>query len=305
MREGQFLEDTHVSLLSGALGFNLLVVREYDNQIIFAYYDFGCDLDLAVFNFYPHHYVLINKFTISGKVCYDNQLFSPEPGCFCNQWMPISFDTHLKAVPFSEIVDLSFFSRTEHLLLTYPGFGDEEEVLSVSSGEVSEISDLFDDQEDQSFSLDLPVLPPNPAISLIFSYMQSFGRFKYDHPAQVLEAFKILHYTVLDTIQYTDQRSLHMPQYFSKLYYKCRHDTFVAICLDRKNSIIETDVSLDKYINSQRTPDFISETDNSITLYEFTVSNLYETADFNKGGGISSKIPHGIRADYKEIEQIV
>jgi hypothetical protein len=276
-------------MVAQLLGFNLWVLRILGDEVTSVYYDMGCQTDLGVANFYPYHYVRLESVSINSQVCFTSGVFCPTLGQFCNISAGVIVTVVSDSQGFEEKLDCAGWLWPNPLpLLEYSQEFAELEYFSLSSGdEVESVDDLLEDTRETHPGFDLPVLPPHPTHGIVFQYMQNFGNFVYTQPAQVLEAFVILHHTVLDIIHKADRESLHLPKYFLKLYYKCRHDTFSVLCLNLSGSNkIETDASLKRFIPSNRTPDFIHETKKAVYLYEFTVSNLYEVADFNKGGGI-------------------
>jgi hypothetical protein len=139
----------------------------------------------------------------------------------------------------------------------------------------------------QEINLFDPVLPIRPKFSLLISFMVHSEKFKFSSVPSALNCFTVLQSEVVLLLQSLYENNCVPKPDFFKLYYKFRHNVFSYLCL---NSLTETlafstDVPLSIYIDSKKTPDYIIETDDSISILEFTVSNRYDTADFNKGGG--------------------
>nr|WAK73574.1 RNA-dependent RNA polymerase [Phytophthora palustris bunya-like virus 9-1] len=166
----------------------------------------------------------------------------------------------------------------------------EEEAESEGSYEVEDETEspaeLEGSSSGEEITEQLEILPTNPQPQVLFSYLCDFGSMIADDPSEVLDAFKMVHYSVVNYIIESDNNKTLVDKYLMKMYYKCRHNTFAFICSFKGESVIDTDASLRKYIDSDRTPDCIIEDEETIHLVEFTVSNRYDMVDFNKGGGI-------------------
>lgn len=133
--------------------------------------------------------------------------------------------------------------------------------------------------------LDL-VLPMRPTFIQIISYLTANHQFS--SPMLALSCFEVAHYEFVAMLDELESDGQVMTQICFKAYYKFRHNIFSYICtrglVDGLD--ISTDASLSEYIDSNKTPDLILETDESITLLEFAVSNKYETLDYYKGAGM-------------------
>jgi hypothetical protein len=132
-----------------------------------------------------------------------------------------------------------------------------------------------------------PMLPDRATFSNICSFMANSKFFKFTNHSFLLDSFAALHYEVvliLDAL--SKENKTPIPSFF-KLYYKFRHNVFGYLCKLSLgiDDFFDTDVPLSKYIESNKTPDLILESDNEINIIEFTVSNRYDTADYFKGGG--------------------
>ncbi|QTT61003.1 RNA-dependent RNA polymerase [Phytophthora condilina negative stranded RNA virus 11] len=171
-----------------------------------------------------------------------------------------------------EIVDQTNREDTDNA----PEWESEDELPKSGSSDESEAESIM-------FS----VLPPSCDPKTLFSYLRDFGSMRIDSCVEVLDAFYIVHHSILDWLSENLNHNLVSHPYMLKLYYKARHNTFGFLCTSSLGMrAIETDQSLSKYIESNRTPDMIIENEKSIVLLEYTVSNKYDMVDFNKGGGL-------------------
>nr|UUW20939.1 MAG: RNA-dependent RNA polymerase [Sanya bunya-like virus 2] len=166
-----------------------------------------------------------------------------------------------------------------------------ESASSEEESEEEEESGQDDSQSDTSNETETnlldPLLKTRPEFKLIVSYLINSENFQFSTVEVCLRAFQILHYEVVLTVHALVQENRVPAPDFFKLYYKFRHNVFSFICQNaiKKTTFFGTDVPLSKYIPSKKTPDFIWETGTEIHIFEFTVSNRYDVADFNKGGG--------------------
>nr|UUW20958.1 MAG: RNA-dependent RNA polymerase [Sanya bunya-like virus 11] len=130
-------------------------------------------------------------------------------------------------------------------------------------------------------------LPPRPSVELLIDYLTNSPTLSFTSIQQTLEAYAIVHHEFLLTCYelQDNNRTFHSDVF--KLYYKFRHNVFAFLCNFSRFHItsFETDMPLSKYIDSKKTPDYITETEDQIEIIEYTVSNTYERADYYKGGG--------------------
>jgi hypothetical protein len=280
---GFFLEDIDLVKLGFLYGVNVLVLRKADDQDCFLYYDLGFSMDIALLNLYPTHYCLIHGLYTEGSPNMISKNFNPVMGAF-------SSDVTQNRVR----VSYRQFRLMRHVyvLPPFPTTGPlritdemEWEVESVSSEEFSLGSSDSEEPQREVLRQELQALPPSPSPELLFHYVRNFSIMWSSNSAEVLYCFKVLHREVVSLIRRLDADHKRMPSIFFKNYYKCRHNTFSFLCNEAAGyRPIETDMPLDRYIDSKRTPDLIKETEKDITLFEFTVSNRYDQVDLHKGG---------------------
>nr|WAK73573.1 RNA-dependent RNA polymerase [Phytophthora palustris bunya-like virus 8] len=164
---------------------------------------------------------------------------------------------------------------------------EEEEEESEDSGEEEEAFEAKSSDDEVVIALGFSVLPPGCSDEVLYSYLLDFGHMKLSSSTEILDAFEIVHNTVIDYIVSCSNKSTVPYNYLLKMYYTCRHNVFAFLCSESDiEREIGTDASLSQYIDSSRTPDLIHEDETSIVLMEFTVANRYDMVDFNKGGGI-------------------
>lgn len=153
--------------------------------------------------------------------------------------------------------------------------------------------------QDELPNYEYPVLMPRPTFTNMCSYMSQSGDFIFPDCFSVLEAFSILHYELVLMLQSLLRENKVPQKNFFKLYYKFRHNVFSFICksfLTQEIGKFETDIPLSNYIKSDKTPDFVLEDADTINIFEFSVTNRYDVADYNKGGG-SQDIKYSFEAD--------
>jgi hypothetical protein len=144
------------------------------------------------------------------------------------------------------------------------------------------------------FDLDLDdlktvkALQINPKPEMLYAYMLDSNFMEFKDPKMVMDLFSNVHGSFVSILDLWNNTSTFPPAYFMKAYFKYRHNAFSTlfkICVFGHSHIFDTDMPLSSFIESDKTPDHIHETENKITLLEFTVGNDYERIDFLKGGG--------------------
>nr|WAK73569.1 RNA-dependent RNA polymerase [Phytophthora palustris bunya-like virus 4] len=296
LEPGSFLESEHLIVLCHLFKTNMLVIRIADGNLTFNYFKVSDSyaVDICLLNLYPYHFCLVRDLFHNGSDMIQHT-FSPVPGIFSNEDSGIRLDYTLHRFPITRLMSrgityfelFPYMERETFFLEGIPGV--EVEIHNYSGEDDFEYASDAEDEEEIDPVLDLQILPLNSSAELVFHYMRNHPKMHSASNVDVLNAFKVLHHEVVNLMMHHESLSLHLPSIFYKYYYKCRHNTFAYLCihgLNRDEMMMETDTPLSKYIESSKTPDYILETEKDITLFEFTVSNRYEQADFIKGGGI-------------------
>jgi hypothetical protein len=248
-----FLEDCHLAGICSTLGINAFVVSIVENSYICCFYDFGSDKTLSIMNYNPLHFTLIESILVDG--------------------LPFEIFEHLGNVEPMPETSITIDGVTKIFIPL--GKTHSEDLLP----DVREI-----------VKLQPSVLIPTDDIRIIYSYLLDVNIMDFHSVAEVMDCFYQGHHIILDFLSSMNNSSLTPPSAFFKAYYKFRHNVFSFLCLQllgANPNLLDTDVPLTKWIpGSKKTPDFVTETDDSITIWEFTVGNRYETVDHYKGGGI-------------------
>nr|UUW20945.1 MAG: protein of unknown function DUF1978 [Sanya bunya-like virus 5] len=131
-------------------------------------------------------------------------------------------------------------------------------------------------------------LPPHASPEVLYAFLLESNYFIYTDNGTVLSTYNNVHMAVNNLLSEINTAGKYLPSYFIKMYYKFRHNVFsqlVKTSIGIENQPFGTDASLRKWIDSDKTPDVIWESEGKIVLMELTVGNDYERVDFLKGGG--------------------
>jgi hypothetical protein len=266
-----WFEDTHLSMLCNSLGITIYIISELQGKWLRTRFG-GYGPALLLRNLGNYHYTLLIS---------PNWIGFNKERSWSMLWEPPLF---------TEIVNPLIPAETEtpsiQEELDIPETPDIEIDPEDETEEPTPWGDSGSDSGNETMTEVLSPLPPNPSLQLVYAYMRNISTFECKSEETALLCFRILHYTILDLICDAELKEANLPSDFLKFYYKFRHDIFCFLCLRSTGSTrLGTDVPLSNWIDSTKTPDYILDTD-QFHIFEFTVSNRYGTADYNKGGGI-------------------
>jgi len=127
-------------------------------------------------------------------------------------------------------------------------------------------------------------------LSVLYSFLIDSSDMLFPNPVLLLDVFKHTHHLVVCALHLSIHNEKKCPPPdFLKAYFKFRHNVFSALCkfnLTEEQFPLDTDMPLEKYLpGSKKTPDWIVDSEEVLTIYEFTVGNTYGRVDFHKGGG--------------------
>ncbi|QTT60999.1 RNA-dependent RNA polymerase [Phytophthora condilina negative stranded RNA virus 7] len=293
LQPGQFLEDVDMQKLGHFYKCNILILRIYEGKLTFVYYKLSdsYESDIGIVNYYPYHFCLIRDLYLDDNPCLTRS-FNPPVGYFTNVVNDFSYEIVVCNYQLSRMIKecewLNFEDFIRHLLPDRKCLEYFEEVLSVDEEDEFELGSEISDEELEEIN-QLEMLPKNADPELLFHYLRNFGNMYSASSVDVVDAFKSVHYEICNlTLRFANEGRT-LPNIFYKHYFKCRHNVFGYLCvqgMNKANLKLETDVPLSRYIESKRTPDYILHTKSEIVIYEFTVTNRYDQADFIKGGGL-------------------
>jgi hypothetical protein len=294
LNEGNFINVESLLILSRFFCTNLLLlICDKDGQH-FQYYQLGFDVDISLLLIVPYHYCLLRGLYSEGINMIDKK-FNPIPGKFASDQSSFYVEYVLHLLHIKEYVYsvtnyfMNLFNPSFNYPLLHAGIEVEYQVEVISDIDDFSLQSEDDSDETSINTGEITILTGNSDAELVFHYMRNFGDMSSESVYDVFICFRNLHIEVCNlTIKYAENNQV-LPSIFYKYYYKCRHNTFSFLCiqgLNRKDMKLETDVPLKKYIDSNKTPDFIIEDKESIRILEFTVANRYDQVDLIKGGGI-------------------
>jgi hypothetical protein len=164
----------------------------------------------------------------------------------------------------------------------YSWFNFTPAVSGESSGDEDDEVEIHVDSEG------VRALPPSASANVLYAFLLESNKFKYKNVNIVLTTYNNVHLAFYNLLKNVNSDGKYLPGYFMKMYYKFRHNTFAFLikkAIDVEEMEFGTDMSLRKWIDSDKTPDCIFEDEKKIVLLEFTVGNDYERVEFLKGGG--------------------
>nr|QUA12645.1 polyprotein [Phytophthora cactorum bunyavirus 3] len=203
-----------------------------------------------------------------------------------------------------EIVRQVFGIKGGHRISLYNKYPDHYYIIAALKSEEPEVeiqqesasssdnsgsdSELSQSEEYETVEACYYSLPQAPEFSTLASFLYHTKDFVYPDVLTLLSAFEQAHCETVMMINELGQDRVPRSEFF-KLYYKFRHNVFGSLCrmaLGLPVTALDTDDDLSKYLpGSKKTPDTIVEDESCIHILEYSVSNRYETLDFNKGGG--------------------
>jgi hypothetical protein len=151
------------------------------------------------------------------------------------------------------------------------------------SSDESEVEDIV-----ESVTHEVCALPPSPSANVLYAFLLESNYFIYKDVNIVLSTYNNVHLAMNRLMEEMNAEGKYLPHYFMKMYYKFRHNAFAFLIkksIGLENIAFGTDASLERWIESKKTPDYVLEEESRIVLLEFTVGNDYERVEFLKGGG--------------------
>jgi hypothetical protein len=266
-----WFEDIHLSMLCNSLGITIYIISEMEGKWLRTRFG-GYGPALLLRNLGNYHYTLLVS---------NNWIGFNRERSWSMLWEPPLFTDIVNPLIPAEIETPVVQEEPE-----VPEIPDIEIDPEDETEEPTPWGDSGSDSGNEIMTEVLSPLPPNPSLQLVYAYMRNISIFECKSEETALLCFRILHYTILDLICDAELKEANLPGDFLKFYYKFRHDIFCFLCLRSMGlTRLGTDVPLSNWIDSIKTPDYILDTD-QFHIFEFTVSNRYGTADYNKGGGI-------------------
>ncbi len=291
-----FLEDDSLQVLCHLFRLNSLVVRVQgnDNDSLCCYlFDFGYENTIAIFNYYPNHFVLIDEMTGPDnlKIVSSHDVEIPieflsrtKKGCAidlqkeeCSVVEKLVWEDDVV-----EPLETMSHEKLEHK--------DESEnmsdIVSESGSHGSHSPSVSSSGESETDFLGNPVPMDDLDPVILYSYLRDSNLFVFEDVSELLEIYDWTMSCLVKTLCHYNSQNMFFPEYFMKAAFKFRHNVFATLFLltELTKVKMETDVPLSKYIESSKTPDYIKETDEAIHIIEFSVAGRYDTLDFYKGG---------------------
>jgi len=262
-----YLEDDHLVTLMALHKFNSLVIRVHGSKHNLIHFDMNYSRTFGFINFYPHHFCPIVGLSLAGSTPVSNHEFVNllSQGEFTGSLITTKEDP--KECALYEAGNRLHFGM---LWGEEPIHHEREEVPQVSGIQVS-----------------VPISHHDPAI--LYAFLCDSAEMIFPSVDMLMEVYHHTHNLFVRSLLKENEEGNLFDSSYLKVYYKFRHNVFATLCraaLAPSPYKLETDASLKKYLpDSEKTPDWIIETDGHLILYEFTVGNTYERVDFIKGGG--------------------
>nr|UUW20943.1 MAG: hypothetical protein [Sanya bunya-like virus 4] len=245
-----FLEEDSITSLAIHFGYNLLIYRvgsRTSDLIVFT--DTGSAKTLSFVNFFPYHFLFIERFNANG-VNYEQFQMSTMSSMLCSldhNGFPAEINT--------------FYKDYQELILT----GEQllETVQTPSDEELDEVEEMlepeYSDEEDEYLpqtKVGLSILHPDSTTAQVYAYLVDSVEMVIDSPGRAVDIFYTTHNIFLDRLLSLNRSNLIPPPDLLKAYSKFRHNIFSALCIMALNGMrpckLETDVSLEKWIDSKK-----------------------------------------------------
>jgi len=249
--QGTYLEDTHLSMLASSYSATVFVLRIHGDSAVIQHYRPADPVhSICLVNYHPHHFVLAD-FQV------DNE-------------------------PIAAVLEFPANLNPEWNLVLD---GEERVFRSI----LSQAGDFLQSDVEEKTLLAASVVVPTADIAVLYSYLLDTNLMAVHDLATAMDMYYQCHHVLLDFLKTCQEEHKLPPRPFFKAYYKFRHNIFSALCLISMGLIpssLGTDMEIKKWVPlSNKTPDFVTEDETKIVLWEFTVGNNYESVDFLKGGG--------------------
>nr|UUW20960.1 MAG: RNA-dependent RNA polymerase [Sanya bunya-like virus 13] len=249
--QGTYLEDTHLSMLANSYSATVFVLRIHGDSAVIQHYRPEDPVhSICLVNYHPNHFVLAD-FQV------DNE-------------------------PITAMLEFPVNLNPEWNLVLD---GEERVFKSI----LMQAGDFLQSDVEEKILLPASVVVPTADIAVLYSYLLDTNLMVVQDLATAMDMYYQCHHVLLDFLKTCQEEHKLPPRPFFKAYYKFRHNIFSALCLISMGlvpSSLGTDMEIRKWVPlSNKTPDFVTEDETRIVLWEFTVGNNYESVDFLKGGG--------------------
>jgi hypothetical protein len=276
----EFLEDTHLNMLSGALSVQFLVIRLDGEKGKIAL--IGKEGPVLKFlNLGVQHFMPIVDGTINDI---SSALVAKRiPSLSVDTTESLNFS--ISDFDFKEEVKESDEVKEEVL----PAEESDPEMESASSK--SEYSIESDEVDLEEHGVVQGVCFPSTSDPASFiAWLLSLNAVTFNNIVEVLAIFSFFCKEIPIVVKKLEECGKTMNSDVVKECYKLRHNVFASVCksfLGYFDGHLDTDVPLASLgINTNKTPDLIIEIDGVNVIFEFTVSSKWQNVLYNKGGGL-------------------